>query len=128
MYFFKKYLKLLRLYFRYRYVSLPDCLATMSARGSGRTWIMVAKQSGSQPAAGFRAEPYAWNCVQSNRKILCEIEVYCTNVLTFAKKQRLSRSARQPACKIANFAPNRTQHKFFKSNRKILCESDQAGF
>jgi hypothetical protein len=25
MYFFKKYLKLLRLYFRYRYVSLPDC-------------------------------------------------------------------------------------------------------
>ena len=38
----------------------------------------MAKQSGSQPAAGFRAEPYAWNCVQSNRKILCEIEVYCT--------------------------------------------------
>ena len=35
MYFFKKYLKLLRLYFRYRYVSLPDCLATMAAGGHG---------------------------------------------------------------------------------------------
>jgi hypothetical protein len=32
MYFFKKYLKLLRLYFRYRYVSLPDCFGAMSAR------------------------------------------------------------------------------------------------
>jgi len=48
MYFFlKKYLKLLRLYFRYRYVSLPDCLATMSARGSGRTW-WPSNQAASQ--------------------------------------------------------------------------------
>jgi hypothetical protein len=54
-----------------------------------------------------------------------------------ARGRTFSLSQRNSACraprgnlraKSQNFAPNRTQHKFFKSNRKILCESDQAGF
>ena len=49
----------------------------------------MAKQSGSQPAAGFRAEPYAWNCVQSNRKILCEIEIYCTRAHAISNQESL---------------------------------------
>ena len=50
---------------------------------------------------------------------------------TFSLSQRNS-ACRAPRgnlrAKSQNFAPNRTQHNFFKSNRKILCESDQAGF
>ena len=49
----------------------------------------MAKQSGSQPAAGFRAEPYAGNCVQSNRKILCEIEIYCTRAHAISNQESL---------------------------------------
>ena len=60
-------------------MSQPDGFAAMSAHGAA--WAdMVAKPSGSQPAAGFCAKPYAWNCVQSNRKILYEIEDRSTAV------------------------------------------------
>ena len=79
MYFFKKYLKLLRLYFRYRYVSLPDCLATMSARGSGRTWRRT-NQALRQPT-GFRAELYAEELRTATPKECWNTRVYCARAM-----------------------------------------------
>ena len=64
-----------------------------------------------------------------NKFILnCGVEDY---LKTSSRARTFSLSQRNSACraprgnlraKSQNFAPNRTQHKFFKSNRKILCE------